>query len=97
VNLLHDDGQHDRFRYPAQHRGQADQGWTLDSLYQYNPNQAHTNRNVMARSPEAGKLLNLGYRFTRNTLAQADVSAQWPCLIAGTGSPPELLLAGSAF
>jgi LPS-assembly protein len=31
-------------------------------------------------NPEAGKLLNLGYRFTRNTLRQADVSGQWPLL-----------------
>ncbi|HAF44376.1 MAG: organic solvent tolerance protein [Sideroxydans sp. GWF2_59_14] len=60
--------------------GRVSKAWTLDSLFQYNPNQSHTESYyTMARyNPEAGKLLNLGYRFTRNTLRQADVSAQWP-------------------
>lgn len=60
--------------------GKLTRTWSLDSLYQYNPNQSHTESyNVMAHySPEAGKQLNLGYRFTRNTLRQADISAQWP-------------------
>ena len=54
--------------------------WYLDSLFQYNPNQSHTESyNVMASyKPEPGKLLNLNYRFTRNTLRQADISTQWP-------------------
>jgi len=30
------------------------------------------------RIADAGKTLNLGYRFTRNTLRQVDVSTQWP-------------------
>lgn len=60
--------------------GKLTRAWSLDSLYQYNPNQSHTESyNVMAHyNPEAGKQLNLGYRFTRNTLRQADISAQWP-------------------
>ena len=60
--------------------GKVTNAWSLDSLVQYNPNQAHTESyNVMARyKPEAGKLFNLGYRFTRNTLHQTDVSTQWP-------------------
>lgn len=60
--------------------GRLTNAWSLDSLLQYNPNQSQSESyNVMAHySPEAGKLLNLGYRFTRNTLRQADVSAQWP-------------------
>ncbi|ADE10287.1 LPS-assembly protein LptD [Sideroxydans lithotrophicus] len=60
--------------------GKLSNAWNLDSLVQYNPNQTHTEAyNVTARyKPEAGKLLNLGYRFTRNTLHQADVSSQWP-------------------
>lgn len=60
--------------------GKLTRAWSLDSLYQYNPNQAHTESyNVRARyNPEAGKLFNFGYRFTRNTLRQADVSGQWP-------------------
>ncbi len=60
--------------------GRLTKAWSLDNLLQYNPNQAHTEAyNVTARyKPEAGKLFNLGYRFTRNTLHQTDVSAQWP-------------------
>lgn len=62
--------------------GRLSRAWSLDSLYQYNPNQSHTESYYMTASykPEAGKLLNLGYRFTRNTLRQADVSGQWPLL-----------------
>ncbi|MBI4807528.1 MAG: LPS-assembly protein LptD [Nitrosomonadales bacterium] len=62
--------------------GKLSKAWSLDSLFQYNPNQSHTESYyTMARyNPEAGKLLNLGYRFTRNTLRQADVSGQWPLL-----------------
>lgn len=63
--------------------GRLTKAWSMDSLFQYNPNQAHTQSyNVMARyRPEAGKLLNLGYRFDRNQvplLRQMDVSTQWP-------------------
>jgi LPS-assembly protein len=70
--------------------GRLTKAWTLDSLYEYNPNQAQTMMyNVSANyKPEPGKLLNLGYRFTSETLAlntglpyalrQADVSTQWP-------------------
>lgn len=62
--------------------GKLSRAWSLDSLYQYNPNQSHTESYyATARyNPEAGKLLNLGYRFTRNTLRQTDVSGQWPLL-----------------
>jgi LPS-assembly protein len=63
--------------------GRLSKAWSLDSLFQYNPNQTNTQSyNVMARyRPEPGKLLNLGYRFDRNQnplLRQADVSTQWP-------------------
>jgi LPS-assembly protein len=63
--------------------GRLTRAWSLDSLFQYNPNQVRTESyNVMARyKPEAGKLLNLGYRFDRNQfprLRQTDVSTQWP-------------------
>jgi LPS-assembly protein len=62
--------------------GRLTKAWSLDSLVQYNPNQLHTETyNVMARyKPEPGKLLNVGYRFTRNTLRQTDISTQWPIL-----------------
>lgn len=60
--------------------GRVTDAWTLDSEFQFDPNQGHTQRyNIAARyRPEIGKALNLGYRFARNTLRQADISAQWP-------------------
>ena len=60
--------------------GLVTDAWSLDSEFQIDPNQSHTQRyNVAARyRPEAGKVLNLGYRFMRNTLRQVDVSGQWP-------------------
>ncbi len=60
--------------------GQLTDAWSLDSEFQYDPNQSHTQRyNMAARyRPEPGKALNLGYRFARNALRQVDLSAQWP-------------------
>lgn len=60
--------------------GQVTRAWSLDSEFQFDPNQSHTQRyNIAARyRPEAGKALNMGYRFQRNTLRQIDVSTQWP-------------------
>lgn len=63
--------------------GRLTKAWSLDSLYQFNPNQSQTQSyNVMARyRPEPGKLLNLNYRFDRtqtNLLRQTDISTQWP-------------------
>ena len=60
--------------------GRVTKTWSLDSEFQYDPNQSHVQRyNIAALyRPEAGKALNLGYRFTRNTLRQFDVSTQWP-------------------
>lgn len=60
--------------------GQLTRAWSLDSLVQYNPNQGYTESYSAAARyrPEAGKLLNLGYRFSRNTLRQMDISTQWP-------------------
>ncbi|OGS92591.1 MAG: organic solvent tolerance protein [Gallionellales bacterium GWA2_59_43] len=60
--------------------GLVTDAWSLDSEFQIDPNQSHTQRyNVAARyRPEAGKAINLGYRFMRNTLRHVDVSGQWP-------------------
>ncbi len=60
--------------------GRVTDAWSLDSEVQFDPNQSHTQRyNIAARyRPEAGKTLNLGYRFIRNTSRLADISAQWP-------------------
>ena len=47
---------------------------------QYNPRLNRMERfNVGGRyQPEAGKVLNAGYRYTRDQLGQVDISAQWP-------------------
>lgn len=60
--------------------GRITDAWSLDSEFQYDPNQTHAQRyNIAARyRPEPGKAFNMGYRFTRNALRQADVSTQWP-------------------
>jgi LPS-assembly protein len=60
--------------------GRVTDAWSLDSEFQIDPNQSHTQRyNIVARyRPEAGKVLNLGYRFARNTLRHVDISGQWP-------------------
>jgi LPS-assembly protein len=52
----------------------------VDTGWQYNPRDKTTERlNVGARyQPEIGKLINAGYRYTRDLLGQIDVSAQWP-------------------
>ncbi|WP_213035074.1 LPS-assembly protein LptD [Candidatus Nitrotoga fabula] len=60
--------------------GQVTPALSLNGAYQYNPNEWRDERiNLGLRyRPEAGKVLNLGYRFTRNSLRQMDISTQWP-------------------
>jgi LPS-assembly protein len=60
--------------------GRVTRHWSLDSEFQFDPNESHMQRFNFAASyrPEAGKVLNMGYRFTRNTLRQIDISTQWP-------------------
>jgi LPS-assembly protein len=60
--------------------GRISRNWTVDSALQYNPHRNFFERlGVGARyQPETMKVLNLGYRFTRDSLDQIDVSAQWP-------------------
>jgi len=60
--------------------GQVTDAWSLDSVFQYSPTQSKYEKfNVLASyQPEVGKVLNLGYRFTRDSIRQVDVSAQWP-------------------
>lgn len=52
----------------------ADIGWL------YNPRDARTERLTFGGRyrPEAGKVVNAGYRYARDLLGQIDVSAQWP-------------------
>lgn len=60
--------------------GRVGQQAYVDSAWQYNPRDQRTERfNVAGRyQPEAGKVVNAAYRFTRDQLSQIDVSAQWP-------------------
>jgi LPS-assembly protein len=60
--------------------GKMSRAWSLDSEFQYDPNQSQAQLfNAAAHyRPEAGKTLNFGYRFQRNTLRQVDLSTQWP-------------------
>lgn len=54
--------------------------WTLDSLLQYNP---LTNKSVRSTlgaryNPGEYRVMNLAYRFQRETSEQIDTSIQWP-------------------
>jgi LPS-assembly protein len=62
--------------------GRVTRHWSLDSEFQFDPNQSHVQRyNITAGyRPESGNVLNLGYRFTRNTLRQVDISTQLPLM-----------------
>lgn len=52
----------------------------VDVGVQYNPRDSRLERlNIGSRyQPEIGKVLNAGYRYTRDQLGQVDVSGQWP-------------------
>lgn len=54
--------------------------WYLNLGFQYNVDEAQSEKfNVALRyRPQLGKVVNLGYRFTRDQLEQVDLSAQWP-------------------
>lgn len=70
----------DRSDVLAAMTGRLSTKWVADLGAQYNGNLSRMERsNVALRyQPELGKLLNLGYRFTRDTLEQVDISSQWP-------------------
>lgn len=53
---------------------------SIDTAFQYNPNDDHTQRfNFGVRyQPEYAKALNLTYRYSRDVLRDIDVSGQWP-------------------
>ncbi len=80
VNLITPSDSNNRSDILTTVGGKLTHSWYFDSLFQYNPNLGHVESyNAAARyNPEAGKLLNLGYRYTRNVLRQMDVSTQWP-------------------
>jgi LPS-assembly protein len=52
----------------------------LDAGWQYSPFYARTERlNVGVRwQPDYGRVVNAGYRYTRDQIGQVDISGQWP-------------------
>jgi LPS-assembly protein len=54
--------------------------WNIDAGWQYNTDIDRTVKtNIGARyNPEPGKVLNLSYRLTRDSLEQVDMSTEWP-------------------
>lgn len=54
--------------------------WNVDAGWQYNTDiERSVKSNIGARyNPEPGKVLNLSYRFTRDSLEQIDISSEWP-------------------
>ncbi|PWT70893.1 MAG: LPS-assembly protein LptD [Proteobacteria bacterium] len=60
--------------------GQLTRAWSLDTGWQYGVDTAETDvlDAALRYQPEPGKVLNFGYRYTREFLKQLDLSAQWP-------------------
>jgi LPS-assembly protein len=60
--------------------GQITKRWFTDLGMQYNTNDNKVERsNVALRyQPDFGKVVNFGYRFTRDSLEQLDLSTEWP-------------------
>jgi LPS-assembly protein len=59
---------------------QLTNGWYADTAWEYNTGAGRTIKsNISTRyQPEPGKILNLGYRFTKDSLEQLDISTEWP-------------------
>jgi LPS-assembly protein len=60
--------------------GQINAHWFTDLGMQYGVDQKRVERSntVLRYQPDFGKVVNFGYRFTRDTLEQFDLSTQWP-------------------
>jgi LPS-assembly protein len=60
--------------------GQITKHWFADLDVQYSLDQSQTQRSneVLRYQPEPGKIINFAYRFTRDSLEQIDLSAEWP-------------------
>lgn len=54
--------------------------WNVDFAWEFNTNNGDIIRtNIGTRyNPEPGKVLNLSYRYTQNSLEQFNISGQWP-------------------
>jgi LPS-assembly protein len=60
--------------------GNLGRSWTVDAGWQYNTDLKQTQKfNVAGRyQPQRGKVLNIAYRESFDTLRQTDISTQWP-------------------
>jgi LPS-assembly protein len=58
----------------------AFENWSVDLGLQWDPHQDQAQKSEVRVQyrPEGSKVVNLGYRFQRDQLEQADVSAAWP-------------------
>jgi LPS-assembly protein len=67
--------------------GRITPNWAADVGLQYSAITSQTERsNVALRyQPAIGKVMNFGYRFTRDNLEQVDLSSQWPLAGRWTG------------
>jgi len=54
--------------------------WYADAAWQYNTDTGITEKgNISTRyQPETGRVLNMAYRYTRDSLEQVDLSSEWP-------------------
>jgi LPS-assembly protein len=67
--------------------GSLSRSWWLDAGWQYSidDNQSQKFNFALRHQPQPGKVVNFGYRFTRDVLEQVDLSAQWPLSRRWTG------------
>ncbi|MBS0387397.1 MAG: LPS assembly protein LptD [Proteobacteria bacterium] len=58
----------------------AYRNWNLHYDVAWDPADSHTGKSLLALQylPAGNRVLNLGYRYTRGSVEQADVSAAWP-------------------
>lgn len=70
----------DRSDLLAAATGRITDKWFADLGVQHSvaENQVERSNMALRYQPEAGKVMNFGYRFTRDTLEQVDLSSQWP-------------------
>jgi LPS-assembly protein len=60
--------------------GQVSSSIWLDSSFQYSTNKSQLEKTSagVRYSPDPGRIFNLSYRYTRDSLRQVDLSTQWP-------------------
>lgn len=70
----------DRSDLLAAMTGRITPSWLTDGGLQYSANAKRMERSyvTLRYQPEIGKVMNFGYRFTRDTLEHLDLSSQWP-------------------